>query len=1335
MLRKRLCLIAGFLAAAVVCPAQVTITEFPLPLAGGSHALPNRIVAGPDGKLWFTESGRIGTMTTAGVSAGEFPIADEAVGITVGPDGKLWYASQRCCSGSKIGSITTAGVITEFSAPGVGGGIDVTRGPDGNLWFTELQNIARMTTAGVITAEFPSLMPSIYSSPDHIVAGPDGNLWFTEGTFGGFGRITPAGVLTKFTGNIADPSGLTVGPDGNLWFTDHFGIGRITPTGAITHFSPPDQNMGANELAIGPDGNLWFSGAIFTGTGVGRITLNALGVPVFDFFPAPTNTAGQDYHHGIVTGPDGSLWFTEYGAGKIGKVGLPGPRITNVSSTNADGVYGTGAQIAITITFGASVTVTGTPKLTLNSGGKAIYTSGSGTSTLTFTYTIASGESSLRLEAASFMALAMNQNWGSIRDSSAKDAILTLPVYPTAGSLGANKLLVINPPDNTPPVSAASASPGPNGNGWNKTDVTVAITATDIGGSGVKQIQYTLSGAQSSPAQIVSGSTASVTIATEGITTITYFATDNIGNVETAKTLTIRLDKNAPTVTFTAASPAPNAAGWNKSDVSIAFTVADTLSGVDSSTAVSPLTLTTEGSAVTGTVTVTDMAGNSATFTSPAVKIDKTRPAISGSRAPLPNPYGWNNTNVTVSFSCSDTLSGLAPGSPPTDTTLSSDGANQSASGTCQDVAGNTTSLDITGINLDKTPPAVTAAAAPAPNAAGWNNTNVVVTFTGTGSLSGLDTCATAASLTAEGAGQSASGTCTDKAGNVSAPATASGINIDKTPPVIGGSRAPAANAAGWNNTDVIATFTCSDAISGLVSGNPPSPVTFTVEGENQSVTRSCQDAAGNSATYTIGGISIDKTPPTANGSAAPAANAAGWNNTTVTVSFTGSDSLSGLAGCTAPVPLPSEGAGQSASGTCTDKAGNSSTTATVLGIKIDKTPPSVTFDSPTPAPNAAGWNNSNVSIPFTVTDSLSGVQSTNPGASPLTVTSEGTGLTGSVTVTDKAGNTATFTSPALKIDKTPPVLLGSSTPAANASGWNNTDVTVTFTCSDALAGVASLTPGASTVVSSEGANQLIPGTCQDLAGNTVATTLGPIKIDKTKPVVSDLAANPSAVPLNSGFTLNATLIDGGSGVALAEYSMDSGAFTAMNGGSGLWSASVPSLPLGVHNACVRSTDNAGNQGAAVCILVPIYDPSGGFVTGGGWITSPTGAYTPNPSLTGKANFGFVAKYEHGANVPSGDTQFQFQTANFNFKSTDYQWLVVAGARAQFKGSGTINGSGNYDFMLTAIDGEIAGGGGVDKFRIKIWDSTGIVYDNQMGSDDTGNAATALGGGSIVIHQ
>jgi hypothetical protein len=82
--------------------------------------------------------------------------------------------------------------------------------------------------------------------------------------------------------------------------------------------------------------------------------------------------------------------------------------------------------------------------------------------------------------------------------------------------------------------------------------------------------------------------------------------------------------------------------------------------------------------------------------------------------------------------------------------------------------------------------------------------------------------------------------------------------------------------------------------------------------------------------------------------------------------------------------------------------------------------------------------------------------------------------------------------------------------------------------------------------------------------------------------------------------------------------------------------------------------------------------------------------------------------------------------------------LVVAGPKAQFKGTGTINGAGNYGFMLTAVDAALTPSTEVDLFRIKIWDRDNgdtIVYDNQMGADDDADPATAIGGGPIVIHK
>ena len=153
-----------------------------------------------------------------------------------------------------------------------------------------------------------------------------------------------------------------------------------------------------------------------------------------------------------------------------------------------------------------------------------------------------------------------------------------------------------------------------------------------------------------------------------------------------------------------------------------------------------------------------------------------------------------------------------------------------------------------------------------------------------------------------------------------------------------------------------------------------------------------------------------------------------------------------------------------------------------------------------------------------------------------------------------------------------------------------------------------------------------------------------------------------------------------------------------------------------------------------------VYDPSAGFVTGGGWIDSPEGAYAVDPSLTGKANFGFVAKYQQGAQTPTGQSEFRFKAGNLNFHSTSYEWLVIAGAKAKYKGEGTINGSGSYKFMLTAIDADINPNDAfdIDRFRIKIWEESDgeevVIYDNALG-DDSDDATTEIGGGSIKIHE
>jgi len=192
-------------------------------------------------------------------------------------------------------------------------------------------------------------------------------------------------------------------------------------------------------------------------------------------------------------------------------------------------------------------------------------------------------------------------------------------------------------------------------------------------------------------------------------------------------------------------------------------------------------------------------------------------------------------------------------------------------------------------------------------------------------------------------------------------------------------------------------------------------------------------------------------------------------------------------------------------------------------------------------------------------------------------------------------------------------------------------------------------------------------------------------------------------------------------------------------GGSGSVSGTHTYTQPGIYtiSAIVKDDDGGIGTSTVTTAYVVIYDPSGSFVTGGGWINSPAGAYTANPTMTGKANFGFVSKYKKGATVPDGETEFQFTAGNLNFHSSSYEWLVIANLKATYKGVGTINGAGKYGFILSAIDGDKK----PDTFRIKIWEFNkgnnpeGMVYDNLINQPDDADPTTTLGGGSIVIHK
>jgi hypothetical protein len=261
-------------------------------------------------------------------------------------------------------------------------------------------------------------------------------------------------------------------------------------------------------------------------------------------------------------------------------------------------------------------------------------------------------------------------------------------------------------------------------------------------------------------------------------------------------------------------------------------------------------------------------------------------------------------------------------------------------------------------------------------------------------------------------------------------------------------------------------------------------------------------------------------------------------------------------------------------------------------------------------------------------------------------------------------------------------------------------------------------------------------------SGGLSALATQQIGVNNVAPAITSVVGPVDPIALGGAANVSVNFTDVGSqDTHTCTFHWNDGAtdtvVAAAGTGNGSCSATHTYAISNVYPVDVTVSDD--DLGSAVSSLryVVIYDANNGFVTGGGWIMSPAGAFAANPSLTGKANFGFVSKYQKGANVPTGNTEFQFQAGNFNFKSTVYEWLVIAGAKAQYKGSGTINGAGDYGFMLTAIDGSASGGGGVDKFRLKVWDKTtsAVIYDNQTGAADSADPTTALGGGSIVIHK
>jgi hypothetical protein len=272
---------------------------------------------------------------------------------------------------------------------------------------------------------------------------------------------------------------------------------------------------------------------------------------------------------------------------------------------------------------------------------------------------------------------------------------------------------------------------------------------------------------------------------------------------------------------------------------------------------------------------------------------------------------------------------------------------------------------------------------------------------------------------------------------------------------------------------------------------------------------------------------------------------------------------------------------------------------------------------------------------------------------------------------------------------------------------------------------------------------------------NTFGLTVG------KRPTTTTITCIPTIVPITTGtVTCTAVVSDAGPAssatapTGFVTFSRD-GVLSipptqcTLTTGPGSTSSCSVTLTSGTAKVEVIGATYSGSNvhassSATTPAIIVFYDPNGGFVTGGGYVTHNPAWTVPQYLTPGKDNFGFVAKYKKNAPAPAapeGETEFQCKVCDINFHSSSLDWLIVssitsgpnAGAmKGWYQGSGTINGSGDYGFQVTIIDK-----GSIDYFRIKIWNKTsgGVIYDNQPGAPDGTDPITLSAGGNIVIHK
>jgi hypothetical protein len=280
-------------------------------------------------------------------------------------------------------------------------------------------------------------------------------------------------------------------------------------------------------------------------------------------------------------------------------------------------------------------------------------------------------------------------------------------------------------------------------------------------------------------------------------------------------------------------------------------------------------------------------------------------------------------------------------------------------------------------------------------------------------------------------------------------------------------------------------------------------------------------------------------------------------------------------------------------------------------------------------------------------------------------------------------------------------------------------------------------------------------GTCTEQASSAALITVTGCNTcaGNLKPVVTSMSLSANSIPVNSSITLNGSFTDNTNG---GPYSVDidwndgtphtvlnitGSASTSYNFSSAhtYATSNVYEIKLRITDGCNAISDVV--PGTSTWQYLAVYVTGNDFTTMGGWFNAPAGSFTANPGFTGKVNMGNVVRPNHPTN--KGELELNINGQNFyvhTISPTSWDYLTISGCcLATFKGSVTINNSGNYKILVLQTDknANCAGFGGNNRIRVRIWNplTNEIFFDTQPGDPDNALPLVSLNGGAVQVHK